>query len=64
MARFTRDDIRHGRAADVDSSTGSGVQEPGPVRHLVIFPALVIGAGRPVVGGGAGLSLARPAGDV
>jgi hypothetical protein len=61
MARFTRDDIRHGRAADVDSSTGSGVQEPGPVRHLVIFPALVIGAGRPVVGGGAA-ALVGPAG--
>ena len=61
MARFTPDDVRHGRGADIDSSTGSGVQEPRPVRHLVIFPALVIGAGRPVVGGG-GAALVRPAG--
>jgi hypothetical protein len=49
MAPLTPDDLRRRHGADVDSSTGSRVHGANrrdgerPVRHLVIFPARVLG---------------------
>jgi hypothetical protein len=51
MAPLTPDDLRRRPGAEVDSGTGSRVhgatKRDGerPVKHLVIFPARVLGAG-------------------
>jgi hypothetical protein len=50
MAPLTPDDLRRRLAADVDPATGSrghgASKRDGerPIRHLVIFPARVLGA--------------------
>jgi len=49
MAPLTPDDLARRHGADVDSGTGSrghGAKRDGerPIRHLVIFPARVLGA--------------------
>jgi hypothetical protein len=51
MAPLTPDDLRRRHGADVDSGTGRRVHGAtkrdgeSPIRHLVIFPARVLGAG-------------------
>jgi hypothetical protein len=50
MAPLTPDDLRRRYGADVDSAPGSRVHGASkrdgerPIRHLVIFPARVLGA--------------------
>ena len=50
MAPLTPDDLRRRHGADVDAGTGGRVHGASkrdgerPIRHLVIFPARVLGA--------------------